>query len=343
MALRKLTAFAMLGFAFALPATGPHAQEADPLRGDAGEGVAACVRGRVITRHEVEKEAKMLQEAAPEVPRSTVLWYARSRLAERIILVETAKRFTAHIPDDAIEREFLSRGMELEDVIADFEELKQDFLIDIYMLARLGEIDFLDGVVPDMASFVQVTPSEIISYYKNNPGEYTTRSRVVVLRVLFPATSFPDPALRQTSAEECASLMRDPPSPLLGEDEDLKLLREKWPGCLPKKEEILGGEDRKFQKPVMEFIERAEAGAVSPVIELDGGLVVVAVIAKTAGRTLPFDEVQDRVARDLKRIKEQNARRIIIEDLKNKEKVYEPEDLFDPSRKSETDSGRNAP
>jgi len=340
----------MLCLLLALPAVRAAAQETPPpaARGAADsradgakEGLAACVRGRIITRHEVEKEAARLQELAPDTSWKMLMWYARARLAERMILAETAKRAAAKISDDAIRRDFTGRGMDLNDVIANFERLKEDLLIDLYFDARLGKIDWLEDVVPDMAFFVRVTPDEIRSYYHNNPEMFTIKGQTTLLRVLFPATVFLDPGLRRGAAAECASLLEDPAAVPPDEAGFLKIFRDRWPGCLPKAESVTAGEDKKFLPAVMDFIEKAAAGDVSGVIELEGGLVVVRILEKIAGRKIAFEEIQDEVAVDLREAKEQNARRIIVEELKKMEKVFWPPDLFEQAQPEESRSGQD--
>lgn len=301
------------------------------LLGTSRGDVVACVRGRIITRLEVEREMERIRKVIPDAPDDALFWKARSLLAENIVLVETAKVYTRELPDEEVKlyyTHYCEPRLDLGFVKDHLKELRQEYIVRLYMGTRLGWTDRLEGVTPDMASYQIVTPEDIRSFYRHSLEEFTTRAETRMAWVLFPNSAFPEPDERLAAAEECRTAMQEP----VLRTEDMK---DRWIGCLPQKEKIITGEDDAgFQEPLREFVRNAAEGEISPVIDLGAALVVAKITKKVEAKVKPFAEVQKEVARKIKRSREDDARRFIITDLTRRERIFWPPDLFDPRMKA---------
>ena len=283
---------------------------------------AARVRGRVITHFEVERECERLKKLAPDIGDEELRWEARRALAEQILLIETAKNYTKKITDEMIRRNYVERGYDENLVRKHLVKLREEFVREFYVRARLGRTDQLPGVIPDMASFILVSPEDIRNYYNYNRKNFIRKGKTTLVWILFPATAFSDPADRLQAAEDCRTLLKGPET-APGE------FAERWPGCIFQEEEVIAGGDKKFLPPLMGFVEKGKTGDVSDVIALQGGLIVSRIIEKIAEKTFSFNEVQAMIATRLTEGKLMQARRIITRDLTRKERIFWPVDLFD--------------
>jgi len=322
----RLAAALLIGIALAAAGAGQEKTTPEAAKGaiQGRDDVAACVRGRIITAMDVKREAERLKKLAPEASRKALLWQARSMLAERILLAETAKSFAKDVTDEEVRRFFTRRGESLENINKNLDAFKESYIIELYFAARFGWTDRLPGVDPDMASYIRVTPGDIRSDYRNNLDKFTVKGRTRFLWFLFPASAFADPGERLDAARSCRKLLERP-------DANPKEIASRWPGCILKEGEVASGEKKKFHASLMDFVTKGKKGAVSPVIELEGGLIVARIVEKTRDVTRSFEDVQEQVSRELKNYKERNARRIIVEDLARREKLFWPPDLFNPA------------
>ncbi len=321
-----------IGTALLLPALIALGQESDPpVAGEGKEDLAAIVRGLIITWHDVDKEVVRLK-ASPltaDMTDAMLRWQARTILAGNILLLEEARQYTKNVDDELVRQWWVVRHeLDPDYVSENFEALKNDYITDLYFWARCG-LTNLEGVVPDMASFIRVTPKEIKDYYRNGIDQFTQEASTVLIWVLFPESAFGEPADARRFATECGDLLRNPDMSLEKLATDYSTLSDRWPGCIPRKTEIGAGKETSFQPRIMEFVDGGSEGAVSDPIELEGGLVVAGIVAKTEAKVLTFDEVQYEVAKQLKSGKMNQARLLIIQDLARKERFFFPSDLFE--------------
>jgi len=285
--------------------------------------IVGCVRGRIITVFELERKTEQLRAFFPDKSLDSVRWDARVRLADRILLVETARRYAKGLRDEDVRRFYTSRDIEPTEVDDNFDIYKEDLLIDFYFAARLGFSDSLKGVQPDLAPFVRVTPEDIRSYYRNHVDEFTIAENLIVEWILFPKAVFSDHRELTEVSATCRELMGEAGN-------DLQEIEARWPGCLTKREEIPDLNKKSFTPALMEFIRSGRTGDVSAVIPLQNGLIMARIVEKIEGRTLPFDEVQTRIARVLRRAKREQARRSIVAELEHLEIIVFPPNIFDP-------------
>lgn len=299
--------------------------------GEGGEDLAAIIRGMVITWYDVDREVARMKTfpSAAEMTDEALRWQARSMLAGNILLLEEAKRFTTMV-DDANVRQWWIESNELDANYVDdnFEKLKNEYLTEFYISARCG-IAQLDGVIPDMASFIRNTPKEIKDYYRNNPSYFSQKASTTLVWILFPEAAFSEPTDARRFAVKCRELLLDPDGDAVDLASNYGVFAERWPGCIPKKTVIESDRNSSFHPLIVEFVDGASAGEVSGLIELEGGFVVAQIIEKKPGKTFSFDEVQAQVADQLRREKRNQARLLIVQDLARKERFFFPSDLFE--------------
>jgi len=112
MALKKIS----LLFVFCLVlAPGAFAGEDEPPSSPAADKrseIAACVMGRIITIYEVENRVVMVKEKFPDEPQDILFHHIRAQIAERILIIETAKKYAMDVTDDDVVRFYTDREID---------------------------------------------------------------------------------------------------------------------------------------------------------------------------------------------------------------------------------------
>ncbi len=308
-----------------------------PVKGDAP---AACVLGRIITEKEVRLLAAQIGKMNPDMPKAIVAWRARRELARQVLLLETAKRYGSEIHDDEVTLHYTEDlGLDPALVEKEFDAFRDEFMIHIYIRARMGLDGRMKDVVPDMAAYFRVTPEEMRSCYRNYPELSTQQKKVVLVRCRLPWG-----AKGRAAAEECRQLLLAEPKAVKPEE-----LAEKFEGCRCDETTYKGKEVDDLGPLILDFVRKGKKGSVSNLIETElpqPVLNLFLIKEKQDERTLPFNEVREKLMDLLQDNKIQRIRLMIMEDLVDKEwRSCWPADLFQlhPKMAPAESSDKSAP
>lgn len=307
-----------------LPAVGiVSGQEASPKNPAlAKDRAAAVVMGQAIPHSEVEAMAARLREQNPDESEANLYWYARRGIAERILLIETAKLYAEDVSEEEVRR-YYSYAYEIEEkeMEEDFENFQEQYLIRLYLDCRMGLSERLKGVSPDFADFIRVTPEEIKSAFRQYKATVTADPQIKVAQFLFPKAAFSRAGELDSSLQQCLEALKDQPP----DQTKLEALAARWPGCL-----FLVKEAASLQEKIARFAREAKQGDVSEPIELEKGVVIAYLLQRKETVPLNFDAYQEQYMQTLKMRKMNRVQQFIMDELIQQADYY-PEDLFKPN------------
>lgn len=297
---------------------------------ESGSETSAVVMGRAIISGEVEELAARYKERNPDVSEDVLYWHARKELAVTALIAETAELYATEIEDQHIIRYFkLVYEDEERDIVDNMKERRDEYLVNLYIMGRLGQANLLQGVAPDFADAIRVTPEELRTEYRRYCEYAAEQEPILTLgQFLFPASAFADGDLMSKAVKECSLRLRS-----LDEmdqtEEGLKELAAKWPGCQfsIKDPKALMNLQKKIADMISEFAKTGRKGDVSMPVELGRVMVIYYILDRQEVEELTFREFQDKHLNSLKRNKEYQAREMIINQLIMGADYY-PEDLF---------------
>jgi hypothetical protein len=294
------------------------ARTAQPQR-EALDRTVAVVMGKAISQSEVEKSAERLRQQNPKADDASILWHARKFLAQRLLLLETAKLYGGEITNDEVIRFYTYtteiEGKELEDNI---EEFHNQYLVTTYLRCRMGLSERLKGVSPDFADFIRVTPQELKSAYRQYKDNLSKEPIIEVAQFLFPRAAFAGSTELAEAAKQCAAQLKGHAA----DREKLEELADQWPGCI-----FLVKEAASLQERIAAFASAGEVGDVSRPIDLEKGKVVAFVLNRQEPEVLNFTDYQQKFTEMHREQKMQLVQQFIIDELIQQADYY-PEDLF---------------
>lgn len=291
---------------------------------------AAVIMGQAIPHSEVQKLADALKEKNPDESEANLYWFARRSLAERTLLIETAKIYSADISREEVIR-FFKYVYEIEekDVEDGFEEFRDQYLIRTYLDCRMGLSERLKGVSPDFADFIRVTPGDIKEAYREYKETTSTEPKIEVAQFLFPKAAFSQPAQLEDVLNQCREALKNHPA----DQEKLKALAARWPDCI-----FLVNDASALQDKIEQFALAAETGRFSAPIDLEKGVVVAYVLNREEVKLLDFKAYQAEHMQTLKMRKRNMVQQFIIDSL-IQQADYSPKDLFKPASPRQQPSG----
>ncbi|MHC4944718.1 MAG: hypothetical protein ACYTG7_17005 [Planctomycetota bacterium] len=294
------------------------ADEQQPMR-EALDRTVAVVMGKAISHSEVVKSGEVLRKQNPKADEAAVYWHARKFLAQRLLLLETAKLYGGDITSEEVIR-FYTYTTELEEkeLEENIKEFHDQYLITTYLRCRMGLSERLQGVSPDYADFIRVTPQELKSAYRHYKTTMSMEPIIEVAQFLFPMAAFPNPVELDEAAKQCASQLKGHPA----DRPKLEELANQWPGCI-----FLAKEAASLQESIAAFAARSEVGEVSNPIVLEKGKVVAFVLKRQEPEVLSFTVYQQKFTDQHREQKMQLVQQFIIDELIQQADYY-PDDLF---------------
>jgi peptidyl-prolyl cis-trans isomerase C len=286
--------------------------------------VIARVNGENINKVEFEKALKNIEGRAgspvPPDQRDRVYRGVLDQLiAYRLLTQETRSR-KIEVPDadvDAriaqIQQQFPSEEVfkkTLAEQNMTVEQLREDARSDM-RVAKMLEAE--------VSTKVAVQPTEIDTFYKNNPDKFQQPERVrashILIRVEENADAKAKEAARAKAADLLAQVKAGKPF------DELAKQHSQDPGSAVK-----GGDLGFFQQGQMVgAFERAayalKPGEVSGIVETPFGFHIIKMAEKQTARTVPIDEVKPQIEQFLQNQQRQEKTQAFIDSLKSKGKV----------------------
>ena len=193
---------------------------------------------------------------------------------------ETAKLEYLVLEKDKVNLETQPSEAELQ---AHFEKNKAS-----YQVPEKREAEFIVLIADDLKKEIKVVDADIASYYKDNIAQFKTPETIRVSRIWFSSEGR-DPALVRAEAQTVLDR--------LGGGEDFAALAKKFSkdAKAPEGGDWGSTEWRSLGSAEQDAVEKLAAGALSGLVESEGGLAVLKVTEKTAEATQTLDEVKARI------------------------------------------------
>lgn len=292
--------------------------------------VVAVVDGKDITQGEIDSETmKMMEMASRRMPPDRIA-QMKDRFAEqaienlilKTILVAQIEKENVTVTDEekteAITKftSTLPPGVTLDDLIARNNWTKEEFDKNLTMDLRINKL--LENRTQSAA---QPSEEDLKKFYEENKERFDVPESVTASHVLIATEATDDDATKATKKAKADELRKK-----IVDGADFAAIASENSDCPSK---TRGGDLGSFTKGQMvKPFEDAAFGQkideVGPVVETQFGYHIIKVTKHEEARTLPFDEVKERLAKVLESQNKQESARKYIEELKSKADIKFP-------------------
>lgn len=292
--------------------------------------VIAVVDGKDITQGEIDGETmKMMDMASRKMPPERIA-QMKDRFAEqamenlilKTILVGQIDKENVTISDEekteAITKftSSLPTGVTLDDLIAKNNWTKEEFDKNLTMDLRINKL--LESQTKTVA---QPTEADIEKFYDENKARFDVPESVTASHILIATESTDDDAAKAAKKAKAEELRKK-----IVEGADFAAVATENSDCPSK---TRGGDLGSFTKgqmvkPFEDAAYSQKVDEIGPVVETQFGYHIIKVTKHEDARTLPFDEVKDRLAKVLESQNKQEVARTYIEGLKAKADIRFP-------------------
>jgi len=315
-----------------------------PAPGIPLEMVIAVINNQPITMRDVEVKVRAFLIANPDLEpedqsQARKLWQEmltseiRERLMRRIASKEELGEMAVERDRQLrLERERLGGEAEFRDVLASKGISEEEFLRtweEQKQVERVTRRYFLGGVTAEgkrerPSVDLNVSPSEIVAYYRTNPEEFTIRAAARV-RQIYLSNSRHEGA---DAARELAESIRR----RVLEGEDFQELASSFDDLASRRERgdlgwvELEAEQSEFSEEIVAFARHARQREVSEVLTNEVGAYLLWIEEKREGRKIPFAEVQGEIRAELWNRKAERYQNRMYRRLLDEAVIY-PDDL----------------
>ena len=292
--------------------------------------VVAVVDGKDITQGEMDSETmKMMNMAGRKMPPERIA-QMRERLAAqslenlilKTILMDKVDKENITITDtekvEAIAKftNSLPPGVTLDNLIAKNNWTQEEFDKNLAMDLRINKL-----LESQTKSVAEPTEADIKKYYDENKERFDVPESVTASHILI-ATEATDSDQTKADKKAKAEKLREK----LVQGADFAAVAAESSDCPSK---TRGGDLGSFTrgqmvKPFEDAAYGQKVGEIGPVVETQFGYHVIKVTKHDESRTMPFDEVKDRLTKVLESQNKQEVARKFIEELKAKADIKFP-------------------
>ena len=292
--------------------------------------VIAVVDGKEITQGEIDGETmKMMDMASRRMPPERIA-QMKDRFAEqamdnlilKTILVEQIDKDNVTVSEEekteAIAKftSSLPAGVTMDDLIAKNNWTKEEFDKNLTMDLRINKL-----LESQTQSVAQPTDDDLKKFYDENKERFDVPESVTASHILIATEATDDDAAKATKKAKAEELRKK-----VTEGADFAAVATESSDCPSK---TRGGDLGSFAKgqmvkPFEEAAYSQKVDEIGPVVETQFGYHIIKVTKHEEARTLPFDEVKERLAKVLESQNKQEAARTYIEGLKSKADIKFP-------------------
>lgn len=300
------------------------ASEAGPEK--KGDEKVATVNGVVIGQNEFDRAMERIQQRMTmmgQTPTPEQIGEMKKNVLDNLIdtqlLSQQAEKEGIQIGDkeisdqiDSLKKRFPSEK--------DFEEtLKKANMSenDLKSQAR-QELMIKKLIDQQVVSKITIADNETKAYYESNPNYFKAPEQVCARHVLIKTDPKADEATKKKAHEKILEIQKK-----LKEGGDFEKLAKENSDC-PSKEK--GGDLGCFQKgqmvgPFEEVAFKLKPNELSDVVETQFGYHLIKVYEKKEARTIPYDEVKEKIEQYLKREQTDKQLTAYLDQLKQKAKI----------------------
>lgn len=296
------------------------------------ERVIAKIDGEPIMASEVEERIDgftgKFKEINPEMkfPEDR-LAKMRKEFLDRIIKDKILEKAASKADIKVTDADIDERIEQFQKIFGQGEEAKKRFLGGITDMSKFRQqvekqirIDrFLDK---QMAAKVEVTDTEIQEYYKSNPDLFKAEEEVKARHILWKLPSKDAPDFEQKKIDSLKQAEATAKELKAGADFVELVKKYSQDEATAAQGGDLGWVQKgRMVKPFEDVAFGLKLNEISDPVETNFGIHLIQVLEKKESRTLPFDEVKDKVKNSLEGKKKQALRESIYNDLKEDAKI----------------------
>ena len=286
--------------------------------------VLARVNGETITLKEVDDYVKNLEGRfggpVPLEQRDRMYRDVIDQMIGYKLLLQEAKARNVSVPDteveakiDEVRKQFPSEDLFMQTLIS------RNLTLDRMKNDARGEIAISRLIEKEIADKVAVKPGQVDDFYKQNPDQFKQPERVRASHILISVPENADAATRTQAKTKAQQILKDVKA---GKDfAALAKQHSQDPGSA-----VNGGDLGFFQQgqmvgPFNDTAFSLKPGAISDLVETQFGYHIIKVAEKQPGRTVPLDEVRDKVEQFLQHQNRESQTDAFVKALRARGKV----------------------
>jgi len=290
---------------------------------DSSKNKVAVVNGSVITQgqldnlmHIVKKQLSSMGKPVTGSQLSEIKKKTLERLINHELLYQESKKKGIKVDEAALDEKFkkqFSDESKIKDILSRMNmteaELKSQFKRDIIIRK------FIDK---EIIQKVTVSDKEVKGYYDDNPNFFKQPEQVQASHILIKVDSRADKSQKAEARKTLEKIQQK-----LKKGEDFSTLAKEYSQC---PSSAKGGDLGYFRrgqmvKPFEDTAFSLKQGEVSDIVRTRFGYHLIKVISKKPERTIPYNEVKDKIKQRLKGKKFQEELRLYIAKLRERAKV----------------------
>jgi len=286
--------------------------------------VLATIDGQPVGRDELESAVKDAEARAGRAVPPTERDAVYRGLLDRVILFRLLASEAKVRGVTVTPQEVTDRIAQIKQQFPSEAEFQKELTKRHTTMAQLQEEQRRDlinakTIEAEVAPRLSVTPQELDTFYKGNPDQFKEQESVRASHILIGVAKDAAPAAKQAARTEAEGVLKR-----VKAGEDFAALAKQYskdPGSA-----AVGGDLNYFPKGQMVPAFDAAAfalktGEVSDLVETEFGFHIIKLTDRRTGRTVPLEEVKDRLEGFLKQRKQQELVQQYLLGLKAKYRV----------------------
>jgi peptidyl-prolyl cis-trans isomerase C len=286
--------------------------------------VLARVNGETITLKEVNDFITNLEGRAggpvPAEQRAQVVRGVIDQMVGYKLLLQEAKARNVNVSDaeveakiDEVRKQFPSEDLFMQTLIS------RNLTLDRMRSDARGEIAISRLIEKEIADKIAVKPEQVEDFYSQNPEQFKQPERVRASHILIKFPENADASARTQARTKAQQILKDVKAGK--EFAALAKQHSQDPGSA-----VNGGDLGFFQQgqmvgPFNDAAFSLKPGAISDLVESEYGYHIIKVAEKQPGRTVPLDEVRDKVEQFLQHQNRESQTDAFVKALRAKGKV----------------------
>jgi peptidyl-prolyl cis-trans isomerase C len=286
--------------------------------------VLARVNGETITLKEVNDFITNLEGRAggpvPAEQRAQVVRGVIDQMVGYKLLLQEAKARKVNVSDaeveakiDEVRKQFPSEDLFMQTLIS------RNLTLDRMRNDARGEIAISRLIEKEIADKIAVKPQQVEDFYSQNPEQFQQPERVRASHILIKFPENADASARTQARTKAQQILKDVKAGR--EFASLAKQHSQDPGSAVNGGDLGFFEQGQMVGPFNDAAFSLKPGAISDLVESEFGYHIIKVAEKQPGRTIPLDEVRDKVEQFLQHQNRESQTDAFVKSLRAKGKV----------------------
>jgi peptidyl-prolyl cis-trans isomerase C len=309
----------------------------------AGEGIAATVNGVDITEAEIEELIKPVLDAmaarGQQLAPQFIEQYKRNlrqQALEKIIIEKLldakVKQANVEVTEEEVteQLEEIAAAQEPPLSLAQFKEKVESYgqSFDQVRQQVRKQVTYQKVMEPEWAGKINITEEDTKKYYDENERRYSTPEQVRASHILITPEEFADPNTDPNQAKEKALAKAKDLLKQVREEADFAELAKansKDPVSAARGGDLNFFARGRMVAPFEKAAFEMEVGQISDIVETQFGYHIIKVTDRKEAAVTPFEQVKDKLVKELTQRKQAEFARAYIESVKaSADIVYPP-------------------